>query len=150
MPQCYVAERHSIEGEKLVPGDIVLLEAGDKVPADLRLLKTHGLQIQEAILTGESVLVEKHIEPVPFDASLGDCSYIAFSGTLVTSGQGKGVVVATGASTEIGRISRIAVGSGNTDHATGKTDGGIRPVADHLHPTDCHDFTCIWLFCRPP
>jgi magnesium-transporting ATPase (P-type) len=100
-------ERHSIEGEKLVPGDIVLLEAGDKVPADLRLLKTHGLQIQEAILTGESVPVEKHTEPVPFDAPLGDRSCIAFSGTLVTSGQGKGVVVATGAATEIGRISGL-------------------------------------------
>lgn len=101
------SERHSIEGEKLVLGDIVLLEAGDKVPADLRLLKTHGLQIQEAILTGESVPVEKHIEPVPFDAPLGDRSCIAFSGTLITSGQGKGVVVATGASTEIGRISGL-------------------------------------------
>ncbi len=100
-------ERHSIEGEKLVPGDIVLLEAGGKVPADLRLLKTHGLQIQEAILTGESVPVEKHTEPVHFDAQLGDRSCIAFSGTLVTSGQGKGVVVATGASTEIGRISGL-------------------------------------------
>ncbi len=100
-------ERHSIEGEKLVPGDIVLLEAGDKVPADLRLLKTHGLQIQEAILTGESVPVEKHIEPDPLDAPLGDRSCIAFSGTLVTSGQGKGVVVATGAATEIGRISGL-------------------------------------------
>ena len=98
-------KRHSIAGDKLVPGDIVLLEAGDKVPADLRLLKTHGLQIQEAILTGESVPVEKHIEPVLIDASLGDRSCIAFSGTLVTSGQGKGVVVGTGASTEIGRIS---------------------------------------------
>jgi magnesium-transporting ATPase (P-type) len=100
-------ERHSIEGEKLVPGDIVLLEAGDKVPADLRLLKTHGLQIQEAILTGESVPVEKNTEPDPLDAPLGDRSCIAFSGTLITSGQGKGVVVATGASTEIGRISGL-------------------------------------------
>jgi len=100
-------ERHSIAGDQLVPGDIVLLEAGNKVPADLRLLKTHGLQIQEAILTGESVPVEKHTEPVPFDAPLGDRSCIAFSGTLVTSGQGKGVVVATGASTEIGRISGL-------------------------------------------
>ena len=57
-------ERHSVAGESLVPGDVVLLEAGDKVPADLRLLQTHGLQIQEAILTGESVPVEKHIHPV--------------------------------------------------------------------------------------
>ncbi|MBY0474402.1 MAG: cation-transporting P-type ATPase [Nitrosomonas sp.] len=100
-------ERHSIEGDKLVPGDIVLLEAGDKVPADLRLLKTHSLQIQEAILTGESVPVQKQIVSVPADASLGDRSCIAFSGTLVTAGQGKGMVVATGASTEIGRISGL-------------------------------------------
>lgn len=100
-------ERHSIEGDKLVPGDIVLLEAGDKVPADLRLLKTHGLQIQEAILTGESVPVQKQIAPVSADAPLGDRSCIAFSGTLVTAGQGKGMVVATGASTEIGRISGL-------------------------------------------
>jgi len=100
-------ERHSIEGDKLVPGDIVLLEAGDKVPADLRLLKTHSLQIQEAILTGESVPVEKQIELVPLDAPLGDRSCIAYSGTLVTAGQGKGMVVATGASTEIGRISGL-------------------------------------------
>jgi magnesium-transporting ATPase (P-type) len=98
-------ERHSLDGEGLVPGDIVLLEAGDKVPADLRLLQTHGLQIQEAILTGESVAVDKRIEPVAGDAALGDRSCMAFSGTLVTSGQGRGVVVATGGATEIGRIS---------------------------------------------
>jgi len=98
-------ERRTVEGEKLVPGDIVLLEAGDKVPAEIRLLQTHGLQIQEAILTGESLPVEKGIEPVAGDAALGDRSCMAFSGTLVTSGQGKGVVVATGVATEIGRIS---------------------------------------------
>jgi magnesium-transporting ATPase (P-type) len=100
-------ERRSIEGEALVPGDIVLLEAGDKVPADLRLLSAHGLSVQEAILTGESVPVEKHIEPVAADAPLGDRSGMAFSGTLVASGQGKGVVVATGGATEIGRISGL-------------------------------------------
>jgi magnesium-transporting ATPase (P-type) len=98
-------QRISIEGEQIVPGDIVLLEAGDKVPADLRLLKTHGLQIQEAILTGESVPVEKHVKPVAEDTPLGDRSCIAFSGTMVTSGQGPGIVVATGGETEIGRIS---------------------------------------------
>lgn len=97
--------RQSIEGENLVPGDIVLLEAGDKVPADLRLLKAHSLQIQEAILTGESVPVEKQSQPSATDAALGDRTCMAFSGTLVTSGQGQGVVVATGAATEIGRIS---------------------------------------------
>lgn len=100
-------ERISIEGEQLVPGDIVLLEAGDKVPADLRLLTAHGISVQEAILTGESVPVEKHTKPVTEDAPLGDRSCMAFSGTLVTSGQGKGVVVATGGSTEIGRISGL-------------------------------------------
>ena len=98
-------ERHTVEGEKLVPGDVVLLEAGDKVPADLRLLQTHGFQVQESILTGESLPVEKHTQQVAADAALGDRSCMAFSGTLVTSGQGKGVVVATGQATEIGRIS---------------------------------------------
>jgi magnesium-transporting ATPase (P-type) len=98
-------QRHTIDGAQLVPGDVVLLEAGDKVPADLRLLKTHGLQIQEAILTGESVPVDKQTQPVAGDAPLGDRTCLAFSGTTVTSGQGRGVVVATGGSTEIGRIS---------------------------------------------
>lgn len=100
-------ERQTIDGEQLVPGDIVLLEAGDKVPADLRLLTAHGVSIQEAILTGESVAVEKHVEPVTEKAALGDRTNMAFSGTLVASGQAKGVVVATGAQTEIGRISGL-------------------------------------------
>ncbi len=100
-------ERVSIDGEHLVLGDIVLLEAGDKVPADLRLLAAHGMSVQEAILTGESVPVEKQIKPVAEDAPLGDRSCMVFSGTLVVSGQGKGVVVATGGSTEIGRISSL-------------------------------------------
>ena len=100
-------ERHSIEGDALVPGDIVLLEAGDKVPADLRLLTAHGMSVQEAILTGESVPVEKHTKPVAGEAALGDRSCMAFSGTLVTTGQGKGVVVGTGSRTEIGRISGL-------------------------------------------
>ncbi len=99
--------RTSVEGHLLVPGDVVLLEAGDKVPADVRLLETRGLQIQEAILTGESVPVEKHTEAVAAGAMLGDRTCIAFNGTLVTSGFGKAVVVATGANTEIGRISSM-------------------------------------------
>lgn len=101
------ASRKSIAGETLVPGDIVLLEAGDKVPADARLLETHGLQIQEAILTGESVAAEKQPRPVAAGAMLGDRACMAFSGTLVTSGFGKAVVVATGSDTEIGRISGL-------------------------------------------
>ncbi|MDT8407320.1 MAG: cation-transporting P-type ATPase [Methylococcales bacterium] len=91
--------------EALIPGDIVLLDPGDKVPADLRLITAKGLKIQEAILTGESVAVEKTIEPVALDAELADRLSQAYSGTLVTAGHGKGLVVATGASTEIGRIS---------------------------------------------
>jgi len=75
------------------------------VPADLRLLRVNGLQIQEAILTGESVPIEKQTQSVGEDASLGDRRCMAYSGTLVTSGLGRGVVVATGADTEIGRIS---------------------------------------------
>jgi len=100
-------QRYSIESENLVPGDMVLLEAGDKVPADLRLLQAHGLQIQEAILTGESVALAKQTDPVSTETSLGDRTCMAFSGTSVTSGQGWGVVVATGADTEIGRISGL-------------------------------------------
>jgi magnesium-transporting ATPase (P-type) len=100
-------KRTSIAGDQLVPGDIVLLEAGDKVPADLRLLTAHGMSVQEAILTGESVPVDKHNKPVAENSPLGDRACMAFSGTLVTSGQGKGVVVATGAATEIGRISGL-------------------------------------------
>jgi len=100
-------ERQSVPSDTLVPGDIVLLEAGDKVPADLRLLKANGLQIQEAILTGESVAVEKQSEAVKEGAPLGDRFCMAYSGTTVTRGQGIGIVVATGAQTEIGHISGL-------------------------------------------
>ncbi|AXA54323.1 HAD-IC family P-type ATPase [Pseudomonas thivervalensis] len=100
-------ERLGIAGDELVPGDIVLLEAGDKVPADLRLLHANRLQVQEAILTGESAPVEKHTEPVRPQAPLGDRACMAFSGTLVTCGQATGVVVATATSAEIGRISNL-------------------------------------------
>lgn len=98
-------QRITIEAENLVPGDIVILEAGDKVPADLRLIKAHNLKIEEAILTGESLGVEKQIEAVEEKAVLGDRSCMAYSGTTVTRGQGQGVVVATGKHTEVGRIS---------------------------------------------
>ncbi|WP_201240007.1 HAD-IC family P-type ATPase, partial [Rhodothalassium salexigens] len=99
--------RQSVAGEALVPGDIVVLDAGDRVPADLRLLDGHGLTVDEAVLTGESVAVDKTPEPVAADAALGDRRCMAFSGTMVSAGQGRGVVVATGAGTEIGRISGL-------------------------------------------
>ncbi len=99
--------RHTVEARELVPGDVVLLEAGDKVPADLRLVSAHGLQAQEAILTGESVPVDKDTRPAAPDSALGDRSCLAYSGTIITSGQGRGVVVATGGATEVGRISGL-------------------------------------------
>lgn len=99
--------RVSLPAGTIVPGDIVLLEGGDRVPADLRLVDTHALLVEEAILTGESVAAEKQAAPVPADAALGDRRSMAYSGTLAAAGQGIGVVVATGASTEIGRISTL-------------------------------------------
>jgi len=97
----------TIQAEELLPGDIVLLQSGDKVPADLRLFRVKGLQVQEAVLTGESVAVEKITDPVAQESVIGDRRCMAYSGTLITHGQGTGVVVATGAQTEIGRISTL-------------------------------------------
>ena len=97
----------TIKAEGLVPGDIVLLQSGDKVAADLRLFQLKGLQLQEAALTGESVAVDKVIDPVAEESVIGDRHCMAFSGTLVTHGQGMGIVVATGALSEIGHISKL-------------------------------------------
>nr|WP_268746843.1 HAD-IC family P-type ATPase [Sphingobium sp. C100] len=99
--------RQTISVRDLVPGDIVILEAGDRVPADLRLLRARGLLIDEAPLTGESVPVEKQEEPVDDAAGIADQRSMAFSGTLVASGQASGVVAATGMQTQIGRISSL-------------------------------------------
>jgi magnesium-transporting ATPase (P-type) len=99
--------RLRIRADELVPGDIVLVEAGDKVPADIRLIEARSLKADEAILTGESVPAEKDPGPVPADAALGDRRSMLFSGTLVATGTARGCVVATGAGTEIGRISGL-------------------------------------------
>jgi Ca2+-transporting ATPase len=96
-----------IDSEGLVPGDVVLLEAGGKVPADLRLFYVRDLQIDESALTGESVPVSKQTEPLPEETPLGDRANMAFCSTLVTYGQGRGIVVATGGQTQIGRISTL-------------------------------------------
>lgn len=100
-------KQYLISAKDLVPGDIVSLESGNKVPADLRLLKTKNLNIDEAVLTGESIPVTKTSEKVSPNVALGDRSGIAYSGTLVTYGTGVGIVVATGDSSEIGRISAM-------------------------------------------
>jgi magnesium-transporting ATPase (P-type) len=99
--------RRSIPADALVQGDVVILEPGDRVPADIRLMICNGLRIQEAVLTGESVPVEKTTEPVAEDAPLGDRRSMAFSGAIVAAGSGRGIVVATGPATEIGRISGL-------------------------------------------
>jgi magnesium-transporting ATPase (P-type) len=112
-PTCTVlrgGERQTIPARDLVPGDIVHLESGDRVPADLRLLHGREPRIQEAVLTGESVPSAKHPDPVPSDAPLGDRTSMAYSGTLVTTGTAVGVVVATGGGTEIGRIGDLVRG----------------------------------------
>ncbi|QHD68459.1 HAD-IC family P-type ATPase [Sphingobium yanoikuyae] len=98
-------ERRVVAVPELVPGDIVLLEAGDRVPADIRLLRARGLLIDEAALTGESVAAEKHQTLIAADAGIADQSNMAFSGTLVAAGQATGLVVETGSHTQIGRIS---------------------------------------------
>lgn len=100
-------ERNKIDAREIVPGDIVIVEAGDKVPADTRILRARGLSVDEAILTGESVPADKTDEPVSEDAPLADRRSMLFSGTLVSTGQATGVVIATGSSTEIGRISSL-------------------------------------------
>ncbi len=97
--------RTTVPGETLVPGDLVILEAGDRVPADVRLVEVRGLRVEEAALTGESTRTDKATAPVAADAPLGDRRSMAFSGTLVVAGTARGVVTATGPQTEIGRIS---------------------------------------------
>lgn len=97
--------RMSVDAADLVPGDIVLIEAGDRVPADVRLIEARGLKAEEAILTGESVPVDKGTTPVAVDAALGDRISMLFSGTLIAAGVGRGVVAATGPDTQIGHIS---------------------------------------------
>ncbi len=100
-------QRCEIAAEELVPGDWVLLQSGDKAPADLRLVNCKNLRIQEAVLTGEAEAVEKTIAPAVAEAALGDRTDMVYSGTLVSYGQATGVVVATGEQTEIGRISTL-------------------------------------------
>jgi len=99
--------RQVVEATGLVPGDIVLVEAGDRVAADLRLIEAHALRAEEAILTGESVPVHKAVARVAAEAALGDRAPMLFGGTFVAAGTGRGVVVATGAASEIGRIGTL-------------------------------------------
>ncbi|MDG9927552.1 MULTISPECIES: cation-transporting P-type ATPase [unclassified Pseudomonas] len=103
-------KRQEIDAGELVPGDLVLLASGDRVPADLRLIAVKELRVEEAALTGESLPVEKAVDAVAEDAPLGDRYGMAYSGTLVVYGQATGVVVGTGVATELGQINRMLAG----------------------------------------
>ncbi|NEQ44015.1 MAG: cation-transporting P-type ATPase [Leptolyngbya sp. SIOISBB] len=100
------SETLRVPSSELVPGDMVLLTSGDKVPADLRLLKVRNLQIDESALTGESVPVEKAVTPLELETPLAERTNMAYAGSFVTFGQGKGLVVATADATEVGQISQ--------------------------------------------
>src|SRR5215813_6958181 len=102
-------ETRMVPAEDLVPGDIVLLESGDRIPADVRLVEVKNLRTEEAALTGESVPIDKTTDAAPEKSTVGDREGMAFSGTLVASGRGTGVVVATGPATELGRINQLMV-----------------------------------------
>ena len=109
-PRCKVVrdgERRIIETRELVPGDIVEIETGDSIPADLRLTEAINLKVQEAALTGESVPVEKSTESIEGDASIGDRVNMAFASCSVTYGRGRGIVVATGPESEMGKIAAM-------------------------------------------
>jgi Ca2+-transporting ATPase len=100
-------ERERIAADRIVPGDIVLVEAGDKVPADARLIESANLHTDEAPLTGESVPVVKETRPIDADVGIGDRRNMLYSSTVATYGRGRAVVVATGMATEVGRIAGL-------------------------------------------
>jgi magnesium-transporting ATPase (P-type) len=104
----------SLPAEELVPGDLVLLESGDRVPADLRLLQVNNLSVDESFLTGESLPVTKVVEPVDTDALVPERRSLALAGATVMSGRGRGVVVATGPRTEVGRIAETVTAADST------------------------------------
>jgi len=95
---------------EIVPGDIIVLRAGDRIPADMRLIEAHNLRVEEAILTGESTVVDKHTQPLNGELPLGDRTNLVFSGTTVSAGGGVGVVIATGQETELGHINQMMAG----------------------------------------
>ena len=105
---------HEIDSRQLVPGDVALLESGMRVTADLRLVSVNALQVDESLLTGESVPVRKHVEPVDATSPLPDRACMAYTGAAVTAGRAAGVVVATGSATELGEIAGLMRGEAVT------------------------------------
>src|SRR5262249_31206443 len=100
-------ETRMVPPEDLMTGDIVLLEAGDRIPADVRLVEVKNLRTEEAALSGESVPIDKTTGAAPEKSTVGDREGMAFSGTLVAAGRGTGVGGATGPATELGRINQM-------------------------------------------
>jgi Ca2+-transporting ATPase len=124
-PRCKVfraARPQVVDAAELVPGDLVSLEIGDRVPADLRLVNAVHLAIDESVLTGESDSVRKSVDSVPADSILAERTSIAWMGTTVTNGRSRGVVVATGMDTQFGQVAAL------TQHA----GGGITPLQERL------------------
>ncbi|HSO90669.1 MAG TPA: HAD-IC family P-type ATPase [Arthrobacter sp.] len=112
-PSCRVVRdgaEQVVPGRDVVPGDVVLLQSGERVPADLRLFESNNLQLDESMLTGEPFAATKNTAPLPVGVGDADKSCVAFSGTFVGSGRGKGVVIATGAGTALGEINALVQG----------------------------------------
>ena len=123
----------TIAAAELVPGDLVRIESGDRVAADLRLIDVHGTAIDESALTGESVPVDKQVAAVAEETPLAERTCMAWAGTLVTRGQATGIVVATGAQTEIGEVSthgRRGRGDRDAAHAQARA---VRAAAHGRH-----------------
>jgi P-type Ca2+ transporter type 2C len=121
--------RDEIDAAELVPGDIVGIEAGEQVPADLRLIEVEDLQVTEAGLTGESEPVDKRTEAVDGEVGLGDRTSMAFLGTTVVAGRARGVVVATGPATEMGRIAELAE---SAEHGRAPLQEGLDRLSGRL------------------
>ena len=100
-----------IKATELVPGDIVILESGDVIPADCRMLETESFAVKEAILTGESNQIEKNVEALPDKVPLANRKNMLYKGTIAVRGKAKAIVIATGIETEIGRISELTSGA---------------------------------------
>lgn len=118
----------TVDAAELVPGDVIRLSPGDRVPADVRLTSASQLRIDEAALTGESEPAQKSTSPVEKDSGVGDRSSMGFSGTIVSAGTGRGVVTATGSETEIGRIQSLVSEAGSLDTPLTKQLNGFGKV----------------------
>ena len=138
---------HKAAASALVPGDVILLEAGDLVPADARILECSRLQADESAMTGESVPVEKQaVERLPADTPLGDQVNMLISGTLITAGRGTALVVATGMETQMGRIAGLLLDSGQGDTPLQRRMGEISKSLSFLCLSVCAVMFGVGLF----